>query len=235
METPLQTPNPPVTMLGNHTSQEPTTFTVHCHDSSFKKVSVLDSAGKPLFRVEGATFGTSWSWRRKVWDSTSDQHIFDFRHKSLDAKNGWVVESPDGRLLCSLVHKSQLTSQHSTVDATVRTTAGEDVLVMMRHHDHGALTAYIKVGDTIVATIRKTGDNTTAPSRGDRDRSTWECQVAAGVDLSMVSIAYPRRHPLCLTGPVASNVRCRLWRWYCVVWKWDMSGISKDGSDGLRG
>ncbi|KAF3059435.1 hypothetical protein GL218_04641 [Daldinia childiae] len=186
METLLQTPNPPVNILNSYVSQQQTTLNVYCHDRIFKKVTVTDSTGQPVFQVEGTSFGTSWSWRRKVLDS-SNTHIFDFRHKSIDIKNGWIIENPNGDKLCSLVHKSQITNSHSAIDATVRTQAGEDVLVIMRPNDHAALTTTISVDSTSIATIRKVEDNDIAPL-GTRDRSVWEVRVASGVDLSLIMI-----------------------------------------------
>ncbi|KAI0160016.1 hypothetical protein GGR52DRAFT_174944 [Hypoxylon sp. FL1284] len=185
METSLQTPNPAVNMLSGYVSQQPTTMTVVCHDSIFKNVTATDGAGKPLFRVEGSNFGASWSWRRKVWDSVGDRRLFDFRHESLDLKNRWVVESPDGRKLCSLEHKKQLTRDHSAVDATVRTDAGEQVLVVMRPNGHAAVTTTVSVGNTVIATIQKVEDNSPG-MRGDRERSIWEARVPAGVDLGLI-------------------------------------------------
>ncbi|KAI0122040.1 tubby C-terminal-like domain-containing protein [Daldinia grandis] len=186
METPLQTPNPPVNIFNSYVSPEQATLNVYCHDRIFKSVTVTDSTGQPVFRVEGTKFGTSWSWRRKVLDS-SNTHIFDFRHKSVDIKNGWVIENPNGDKLCSLVHKSQITHSHSAIDATVRTQAGEEVLVIMRPNDHAALTTTISVDGAAIATIRKVEDNDLA-SLGTRDRSVWEVRVASGVDLSLILI-----------------------------------------------
>ncbi|RYP78056.1 hypothetical protein DL771_000749 [Monosporascus sp. 5C6A] len=185
MEIPLQTPNPPVNMLTSYISEQEMTFIVHCHDRTFKHVTAADSNGQPLFHVKGTTPGTSWSWRRKVYDSSNDHLLFDFRHHSLDIKNGWVIESPTGRKLCSLVHKAQITSKHSAIDATVHTESGEQVLVLMRPNDHGALTVTISVGGTAIATIRKAEDNDLV-ILGKRNRSVWEVRVASGVDLSLV-------------------------------------------------
>ncbi|OTB13780.1 hypothetical protein K445DRAFT_319672 [Daldinia sp. EC12] len=187
METPLQTPNPPVNMLDGYVSQEQVMLTMYCHDSSFKSVTVLDGEGNPIFRVEGTTFGTSWSWRRRVWDSKKDCRIYDFRHNSLDIKNGWVVETPEGRKLCSLQHQSQVTRNHSSVDATVRTEAGEDVLVLMRPNGMAAITTTITVGDATIATIHKVEDNLPG-SRGGRERSVWAVRIAPGVDMSLIMV-----------------------------------------------
>ncbi|KAI0010571.1 hypothetical protein F4779DRAFT_304193 [Xylariaceae sp. FL0662B] len=185
MDIPLQAPNPPLTMLPGHTSQHETTLNVRCHDHAFKKVTVSDDAGKALFHVEGTTFGTSWSWRRKVLDSTNDRHLFDFRHESIDIKNGWVVDGPDSRRLCSLVHKSQITKEHSAIDATVRTEAGEQVLVAMRPIDREALTTTLSVGDTTFGSIQKVEANYIV-FQGNRDKTVWKVRVAPGVDLSLI-------------------------------------------------
>ncbi|RYO87542.1 hypothetical protein DL764_008854 [Monosporascus ibericus] len=184
MEIPLQTPKPQVNILTDYISEEETTFSVYCHDSTFKHVTAMDSNGQPLFHVMGTTLGTSWSWRRKVYDSSNDQRIFDFRHNSFDIKFGWVAENPTGRKLCSLKNKSQINTKQFAIDATVYTESGEDVLVLMRSTDHSALTVTISVGDTAIATIRKAEDNTAF--QGKRDRSVWAVRVASGVDLSLV-------------------------------------------------
>ncbi|KAI1743975.1 hypothetical protein F4680DRAFT_326040 [Xylaria scruposa] len=185
MDIKLQSPSPPVNMLSDHLSQQETTLTLHCHDSTFKKATAVDAEGNPVFRVEGTTWGTSWSWRRKVFDATNNRHLFDFRHESFDFKNRWVVEDTTGRKLCSLIHKNQLTTNHSAIDATVRTVAGEDILVFMRPQDGAALTTTVSVDGTIIATIRKAIDNTKT-FRGDQDNSVWELRVAAATDLTMI-------------------------------------------------
>ncbi|KAI0850326.1 tubby C-terminal-like domain-containing protein [Daldinia vernicosa] len=195
METPLQTPSPPVNILNGYVSPQQVTLNVYCHDRIFKKVTVTDSTSQPVFRVEGTSFGTSWSWRRKVFDS-SNTHLFDFRHKSVDIKNGWIIENPNGDKLCSLVHKSQITRSHSAIDATVRTQVGEEVLVIMRPNDHAALATTISVDGAAIATIRKVEDNDVA-SLGTRDRSVWEVRVASGVDLSLIMILMLCRAEMC--------------------------------------
>ncbi|RYP08987.1 hypothetical protein DL764_001555 [Monosporascus ibericus] len=174
-------------MLTSYISEQEITFVVYCHDSTFKHVTVTDSKGQPMFHVNGTTTGTSWSWRRKVYDSSSDHVLFDFRHHNIDIKNGWVVESPTGRKLCSLVHKAQITTKHSAIDATVHTESGEQVLVLMRPNDLGALIVTISVGGTAIATIRKVEANDRV-IRGKRNRSVWEVRVASGVDLSLVMV-----------------------------------------------
>ncbi|KAI1172194.1 hypothetical protein F4777DRAFT_562907 [Nemania sp. FL0916] len=185
MDIKLQSPNPAVNMLGDYVSQKETTLMLHCHDSTFKKATAVDREKHHVFRVEGTTWGTSWSWRRKVFDAAKNQHLFDFRHESLDLKNRWLVEDTTGRKLCSLVHKNQLTANHSAIDATVRTVAGEDVIVAMRPLDGAALTTTISVGDVVIAIIRKVIDNTKT-FRGDQDNSVWELRVAPLTDLAMI-------------------------------------------------
>jgi hypothetical protein len=188
MDVTLKSPEPPVNLLSDHVSSRETTLMVHCHDSNFKKVTVMGEDGQALFHTEGTTFGTSWSWRRKVVDS-SGRHLYDFRHNSLDIKMGWVVETPDGRRICSLVHKNFMKKGHAAISATVRTTAGDDVLVEMTPHDLAALTTTIDVDGCSIAAITKVEDNN-AVYRGGKDRTVWKVKVAAGVDLSLVSCTY---------------------------------------------
>ncbi|KAI1757546.1 hypothetical protein F4782DRAFT_525356 [Xylaria castorea] len=57
---------------------------------------------------------------RKVFDTTSNWHLFYSRHESLDSKTRWVIEDAKGYKLHSRLRKKQLTSNHSVVDATVR-------------------------------------------------------------------------------------------------------------------
>ncbi|KAK5633151.1 hypothetical protein RRF57_008865 [Xylaria bambusicola] len=150
------------------------------------QATVVNAEGNPIFRVEGTAFGKSWSWRRKVFDAVNNQHLFDFRHQSLDLKNRWVLEDSTGRKLGSIVHKTQLTTSHSAIDATVRTTAGEDVLAVMQPRDATALTVTVSINDTIIATITKVADNRRILSHGDLDSSVWSIKVAAATDLTLV-------------------------------------------------
>lgn len=184
-----QVPNlrPPVQMVSGYVTQQEAELTVYCHDIFFKKVTAVDGAGKELFRVEGTTFGTSWSWRRRVWDGSGNRHVFDFRHESISIRNGWVVEEPeDHQRLCTLVNKSILTKEHSAINATVHTQAGEKVGVIMRHRDRAATSTTVSIGDDTIATISKLEDNDIL-FLGDRDRSIWKAHVAPGVDMSLVS------------------------------------------------
>ncbi|OTA99140.1 hypothetical protein M426DRAFT_325388 [Hypoxylon sp. CI-4A] len=198
MDIPLQAPNPPVNLLGDHVSQTEIKLIVRCHDPGFKDTTILDSAGQTIFKATGTAFGTSWSLRRKLWDSVNDRHVFDFRHNSFDLKNGWVVESPDGQKICSLEHKTQITSEHSNIDATVRTKAGEQVLVAMRQNDYSALITTVRIGDATIASIHKVEDNVQRfKERAHQDRSVWEVRVAPGVDLSLVMVMVLCRVEMC--------------------------------------
>ncbi len=53
MELPLQTPEPPVTMISGFEAEENSAFTVQCHDKSFKSITASDAAGHILFQAEG--------------------------------------------------------------------------------------------------------------------------------------------------------------------------------------
>ncbi|KAH8781207.1 hypothetical protein F5883DRAFT_539616 [Diaporthe sp. PMI_573] len=184
---PVQAAKPQVVMLNGYQTQHETTMTLYCHDQAMKKVTVIGEKDKKLFHVEGAAFGTSWSWRRKVFDSVTEKHLFDFRHESISLKNPWLIEDKDGRKLCSIVHNTQLTYEHSAVNATIRTQAGEDVVVAMRQKDHAATTAHIQVGNSTVAVIYKIEDNDLSPLPKDRYRSVWKARIAPETDLSMVT------------------------------------------------
>lgn len=217
--TPLTTPQPPVIMLDGYTSKRETSFTVECHDRVFNLVTTaLDTPpNEPLFRAE-SKLGTSWSWRRKVYDQQpaagdaqqqQQQHIFDFRHHSMDAKNRWLVEAADDkRQLVELVHRKQVTSVgHSDIDATVRTTAGEDVVVSMRRSGSDSVAfedMSLSVGVTTFAHIQKiaytppvglvgkvVGESIKCPS------SVWKATVAEGVDMSLVMAMVLCRAEMC--------------------------------------
>jgi hypothetical protein len=140
-------------MLSGHTTQQETSFTVYCYEKTFKQVTASLNAGnaidEPLLDVQGAVWGTSWSLRCKVHGRSSQgnagsesthSHLFDFRHHSLDLKNGWMVEATgDGRVLATLVHSNFAMKHRSNINAPVRTTAGEDVIVTMRQLGDGDL------------------------------------------------------------------------------------------------
>ncbi|KKY39625.1 hypothetical protein UCDDA912_g00329 [Diaporthe ampelina] len=192
-------------MLEGFTSTTETSFTVECHDRVFNLVTTaLDTPPNgPLFRAE-SKLGTSWSWRRKVFsaggEGAAQKHIFDFRHHSVDPKNRWLVEAAgDKRQLAELVHRKQVTSVgHSDIDATVRTTAGEDVVVSMRRSGSASVAfedMSLSVGGTTFAHIQKiaytppvglvgkvVGESIKSPS------SVWKATVAEGVDMSLVMV-----------------------------------------------
>lgn len=187
MDIVLQPPMPPVIMLSGHLIPDVMTFQVHCHDSSFKKVTAVDATGKELFRVEGPSFGTSWSWRRKVFDATDGKHLFDFRHETFNLKNGWLVEDPSGRKLCSLAHRDQVTATRPAVNATFHTVMGVDAMVVMQPQDHhGAPLTLVHFERNVIAVIRKSADSLRA-IRGNQDKSVWDVDVAGGADLTVVS------------------------------------------------
>ncbi|KAF3014715.1 hypothetical protein E8E14_007345 [Neopestalotiopsis sp. 37M] len=170
-------------MLRGHVTADATTFTVHCHDRIFKQVTVVDNDGRALFRCEGQSYGSSWSWRRKVYDGTG-QYLFDLRHNNIDIKNGWVVETPMKQKVCSLDFTSFWTKGPAAITATVRTQPGENVVVKTHPQDRSALTTAIRVDGISFASITKLEDNDAVHMEG-RDRSVWRINVAPGVDLSL--------------------------------------------------
>lgn len=186
MDVPLASPSPPVNMLRGHVTADATTLTVHCHDRIFKQVTFVDNDGRALFRCEGQSYGSSWSWRRKVYDGTG-QYLFDLRHNNIDIKNGWVVETPMKQKVCSLDFTSFWTKGPAAITATVRTQAGENVVVKTHPKDRSALTTAIRVDGISFASITKLEDNDAVRMEG-RDRSVWRINVAPGVDLSLVRL-----------------------------------------------
>lgn len=207
MEIALQPPAPPVNMLQGHVTSEETSFMIHCHDKTFKKVTVMGDDGEPLFRVEGAVIGKeTLRMRRKVADPTGC-HLFDFRRHYWS--RGWLVENSDGNRICTLEHTSILKKGPSAVTAKVRTTAGEDVQVEMSPIDKRGLTTKIEVSGSTIATITMVADNPYI-FKEPRDRSVWRLRVAAGVDLTLVSLAltFPKPHPV--SGTIL-NIASRSW------------------------
>ncbi|KAI2472422.1 hypothetical protein F4781DRAFT_428393 [Annulohypoxylon bovei var. microspora] len=126
---PFRLPTAQATIISGYVTEKQKELTVNCHDHEFKKVTIIDNAsGKSIFYVRGKPLGTSWSWRRTLFNKKDDP-IFDFRHENLDLKNKWMVEIPNEnmKILCSLVHNKQLTSEYSAIDATVLTVMGTEV------------------------------------------------------------------------------------------------------------
>lgn len=213
MDIPLESPIPSLTMLPNQTSDQETKFTIICHDEIFERVTTADEHGKPLFRVSGGPWGSSWSWRRKVWDvraaalennnNNNNKCLFDLRHYKISLKNGWIVETPEGQEICSLVHKAFFTKEHSAINATMRTEAGEQVLVCMRPVAGAgcASKVTVNIGETTIAVISKVSSDTEASFGVGRHGSVWEARVAAGVDQSFVRnpppfFSFPRSSPI---------------------------------------
>lgn len=150
----LQTPNPPVNMLSGYVSQQEMRFAIYCYDKTITHVTTSDRTGQPLFRAEGGASGRSWSWRRKVRDSSSDRRLFDFRCKPLGIRRSWVADSLESGQLCSFVYETHLLTGRRHVDATLRTIAGEDVLVTMRPDRYRSSAAIISAGGMAFAAIR---------------------------------------------------------------------------------
>lgn len=134
---PLQPASPCLTMMRTGkfvVTEKETVLTVLCHDRLQSRVSIA-ADNKSLFRIEGARWGTSWSWRRKVFDDVTGAHMFDFRHESISLKNGWIIHNAENEKLCSLVHKKFFTKTHSGIVATIHTQLGQDVTVDMQPRD----------------------------------------------------------------------------------------------------
>lgn len=197
---PLQTAQPPVTMLTGYQTpaDEETTLTLHCHDQQMRTATATSGTGTQLFHVAGAALGTSWSWRRKVYASTTpppqqQQHLFDLRHASVSLTNPWVVENAAGERIGAVAHnarRERRQREHSAVDATVREArTGEDVRVVMRQADAAGTAVAIVVGEATVAVVYKMEDNPGRVLPEGRCRSVWKARVAPATDLSLVGLA----------------------------------------------
>ncbi|KAI2633924.1 hypothetical protein GGS21DRAFT_119744 [Xylaria nigripes] len=187
MDIKLRSPGPAVNMLDTHTTEHETTLALRCHDAAFKSCTIEDEEHNALFRIVGASFGKSWSWRRKVYDAKTNAHLFDFRHENLDIKNRWVVEDPAGNKIGSLVHDTQISSNHSAVNATLRNSAGEDVRIAMRPEDAAATTTTLSIDGKPFAFLRKVADNLRRVG-GYEDKTIWELRIASAVDLSIIVV-----------------------------------------------
>jgi hypothetical protein len=146
-------------MIPGYVSDIPKTLEIHCQDRIFNDVSSFDTTKrKELFRVKRKG-PMSWSWRRSLID-VQGKHVLDSEHYSLDVKNRWIAETPEGRKLATVEHKSQITKEHSSVNAVfLGAYAGDDITVEMRPADRSALTTAISVRGIALAEIWKTGDN----------------------------------------------------------------------------
>ncbi|KAI0813283.1 hypothetical protein GGR55DRAFT_687593 [Xylaria sp. FL0064] len=160
MDLELQSPQQNFNKLYGYTMQEETTLILHYHDAIFKNATVFNAAGELLFQ---------------------------FRHESFETKNRWKIEDSNDRKLCSLAYE-KITSDNSSLNATVHTLAGEDALVLMLPQGKGCAWTNIIVGGIIIAKIRNFIDNarTMEFEYYNNDQSTWEIHVAAGVDLSII-------------------------------------------------
>lgn len=245
---PLQPASPPISMLRGDTymTKRETMLTILCHDRLQSKMDIYVE-DKSLFCVEGAPWGTSWSWRRKVFDASTGADVFDFRHESLSLKNGWTIEESKKEKLCALVHEKFFTKTHSAIVATLRTQAGEDVTAHMQPSDRCtslvsfnpyasaisfggtdrklvAVASTINVGEHRIACIYKIAMETSLIGY-DKDRSLYKVHVAPGVDLRLVS---KNITDLSSSGDRVNKVQ-RLWHWRCVGRKWALFGHSDSG------
>jgi hypothetical protein len=190
MDAQLQPLSSPVAIIEGFTTKEDTTLIMHCHDRTFKSVTILSSDNTPLFTVTGKG-SSSFSWRRTIKDSTGVA-LFDLRHGNWGMKNKWTVERPSGRELCSLQHVEYLGKARSALDMTVLNEAdgGKEVLVQIKPKDASALSTVVSVGGVSIAEIRLVEENDLTNLK-DKDRTVWQGRVAGGVDLTLVSTGVP--------------------------------------------
>lgn len=184
MEIPLQFQTFPIFLSETPATKLETALTMHCHDKAFKQVTILDEAGETLFTVECKPYA-SWSWRRTVKDA-SGVHLFDLRKVSDGiARHKWIVESMNGRQLCSIHHASMTNRLILEMMVRNESTKGEEAMIRIRPLDQGGITTLVEIGGTTAAEIRIMENN--FHSNG-RDRSVWEARVAGGIDLKLVGL-----------------------------------------------
>ena len=183
MDTSLETPSFSVAIADGFISKGETSIVMQCHDRVFKRVTVLEEGGEKLFTAESKGVA-SMSWRRTVKDA-SGSPLFELRKVAgYTFKTKWVVESPDGREICSVRQSSF--KQRLALDVVVQNEDDKDneVMVEVRPKDQNALTTLINVEGASIAEIQMTGVNT---SLNGLDRSVWRARVAGGVDRALVS------------------------------------------------
>jgi hypothetical protein len=189
MNTQLETLSKPVTITDGPLTTGETTIIMHCHDRTFKSVTVLTSTGTPLFTITGKGSG-SFTWQRTIHD-TAGVAIFDLRHPNYGMKNLWTVKRPSGRDLCTLKHVDYMGKSRSALEMTVfnESDIGAEVLIKIQPKDASAVTTLVKVGETAVAEIRLVEENDVMDLTG-KDRTVWQARIAGGVDLGVVCIQF---------------------------------------------
>ena len=103
------------------------------------------------FYVKSKPWGQSWSLRRSLYDGKGD-HLLDFRHRSLDIKNRWLVESPSGQKIANLQHYKELTRLHSNVDMFLESS---ETTVHMRQADATGSRTFLSSHGATIAQIDK--------------------------------------------------------------------------------
>jgi len=188
MDATLEAPSTPIAISDCSVSKEEVGFSVQCHDRVFKNVTVLDEDGQELFTAESRGVG-SWSWRRTVKSKTSGVPLFDLLHPGvLNIKNNWMVQTPDGREMCTLNHVSFMGKERSALDMVLRNEAdnGNEITLHIRPQDRSAITTLVTLENTTIAEIRLMESNDVSNLTG-KDRSLWKARVAGRVDTAIVS------------------------------------------------
>ena len=158
---------------------------MHCHDRTFKSVTILNSDKTPLFTVGGKGSG-SINWQRTIKD-TSDVALFDLRHPNWGMKNLWTVKRPSGRDLCSLKQVDYDGKAKHALDMTVHNESdtGAEVMVKIHPKDAAGITTLVKIDEKPIAEIRLMEDNDVVDLSA-KDRTIWQARVAGGIDLGLV-------------------------------------------------
>lgn len=178
----LSPQNPSLAKSDHPISKEETTFVVQCHDRTFKTITVLDSSSLEIFTCESPGV-KSWTWHRSIKDKTGPLE-FELRHFKNISGDYWTVETPSGKDIATIKHTSLFAQQRSALDMTLQ----DQTKIEVRPTDDSAIRTLVNVRDECIAEIQLTGSNDIV-DLSNADRSTWQVQVAGGVDIALVSLA----------------------------------------------
>lgn len=162
-------------------------YTITSGDSS--------NIGEELFTVSGLK--SHKSFQRNFIDAATGEVLFELRRTPNSTKNAWFIETPDPERQTVLTADMLWSWAHVKVDVRLQNQSStpEEVKLEVRGQDAKYVaTDVLLEGQTIVKVKKVTGSTLPAipflnSNRAGR-RDTWEVQVAAGVDLALVSTAW---------------------------------------------
>ncbi|GAD97756.1 hypothetical protein SNOG_11336 [Paecilomyces variotii No. 5] len=173
----------PVIFEKGHITKEETTLEIRCHDRFFRDAVVYDENGETIFAMEAKEPFTSWSVRRSLKDA-SGCHVWDLRHYKSKLK-AWVMESSDGRELCTIEEK-QSTTPFTAATALVPIDKGY-VTISMESSDSSGIKTLFQTEGTPVAEMHLTENNDKAfLHRRNLDRTAWKLRVTEGTDIGFI-------------------------------------------------